>query len=233
MYVEKGVRDLIWILSVSPGSGPIGLSLVGPSDASDERVGIFVTKVKDESPCKGIIRAKSRIYSIDGTDVSTQPKGVAVTLIKAAGSVIEFVTSDGPDVEGYDLFKASKPEDATATPTTTAVTAPQGSFNPFATDVPVATAAAVDTSDASNPFATPAPSNAAQSSVGKQTGSAVLEEMSLPRDSAVLSSMTASRPKSPGTRKPTRKSNSASSLGDTQCMHGAPPPITRLAVVRD
>ena len=94
---------------IDRGDGGLGLTLSGPTgELGDERVGIFVTKVKESSPCKGVVRAKSRIYSIDGVDVTSALKSVATNLIKAAGSVVKLVTSDGPDVDGYAAFKAAK-----------------------------------------------------------------------------------------------------------------------------
>ena len=47
----------------------------------------FTCQVKDGSPCFGIIPVMSRLYSIDGTDVSTMTKSQGVDLVKGCGAV--------------------------------------------------------------------------------------------------------------------------------------------------
>ena len=96
-------------MAIHRGKGKLGITLVGPVDAADTRVGIFVTKVAPESPAKGIIRAKSRVYMVDGHDVTGTTKSECVKCINAAGETVSFVVSTVPDAHGYSQFKASRP----------------------------------------------------------------------------------------------------------------------------
>ena len=75
-------------VTVDTGGGKLGMSMAGPRDAQDPRQGIFVTRVKEESPANGIVPAYSRVYSIDGSDITDGLKNDAVALIKAAGNAI-------------------------------------------------------------------------------------------------------------------------------------------------
>ena len=66
-----------------------GLSMTGPRDAQDPRKGVFISKVKEDSPAFGKIPPLSRVYSINGSDITDgKSKGDAVELIKAAGNAI-------------------------------------------------------------------------------------------------------------------------------------------------
>ena len=43
------------LVTIFKGTGKLGMSMAGPKDTGDNRVGIFVTKIKDDSPAQGII----------------------------------------------------------------------------------------------------------------------------------------------------------------------------------
>ena len=92
---------------INKGANKLGVSLAGPSGAGDTRVGIFVTKVRDESPCKGVIPAFSRIFAIDGNDISTKSKKDAVEVMKTVGAVVKITISATPDEAGYKAFEAA------------------------------------------------------------------------------------------------------------------------------
>ena len=61
-------------VKINKGGAKLGMSLCGPKDTGDPRVGIFVTKVKDDSPATGLLQAQTRIYAVNGNDCTTATK---------------------------------------------------------------------------------------------------------------------------------------------------------------
>ena len=85
------------------------LTLVGPKDAPDDvRQGIFVSKVYDDSPAKGLVVPGKRVFAIDGQDMFASPKSAAVRCLHKSGDVVTFVVSAAPDVDGFAQFQAGK-----------------------------------------------------------------------------------------------------------------------------
>ena len=104
-HQASGIIEVTVSLS---GTEPLGLTIVGPVDAADARVGIFVTKVAPNSPAKGIIRARSRLYKIDGQDLNGTTRDACAELINAASETVTFVMSEEPDIQGYNEFKSTR-----------------------------------------------------------------------------------------------------------------------------
>ena len=91
---------------IKRGNGKLGLSLCGPSaDRNDPRAGVFVTKIKKESPAFGKIAPFSRVHGIDTVDTSNATKAVAMDALTRAGTTVTFVVSAQADAHGYNLFK--------------------------------------------------------------------------------------------------------------------------------
>ena len=81
----------------------------------------FVTKVKDDSPAIGLIPAKSRLYAVDGHDLTQASKQQALDLLQQAGELITFSISAQADLDGMLAFEEGRAPLPPMPPTTPAV----------------------------------------------------------------------------------------------------------------
>jgi len=68
--------------------------------------GIFVTRVKEESPAAGIVPLHARLYAINDHDVTNATKKECMEFIKQTGSLVRLVISVEPDESGFKAFEA-------------------------------------------------------------------------------------------------------------------------------
>ena len=77
----------------------------------------MITKVKEDSPARGTIPVHSRIYSIDGNDVTHSTKAQCIEHIKQIGPLVKFTISAEPDEIGIIAFDSGKQQSAGTHPT--------------------------------------------------------------------------------------------------------------------
>eukprot|EP00039_Didymoeca_costata_P008827 m.117307 g.117307 ORF g.117307 m.117307 type:complete len:2031 (-) comp14246_c0_seq3:549-6641(-) len=97
--------------------GPLGLGFQGKKNAEDTREGVFISKVKPDSPAAGQLLPMQRILTLNGSDVRNATKVDVVGLIKSSVSTVYFVVTREPDAVGFSQFDktavSSTPPDST------------------------------------------------------------------------------------------------------------------------
>lgn len=78
------------------------------SDPEPTGYDIYVTKVKANSPCQGIIPVFSRVFEIGGADMMRKTKKEAAAAMKELGAQVTMRISVTPDEAGLTAFKAGK-----------------------------------------------------------------------------------------------------------------------------
>ena len=98
-------------VKIDKNGGSLGMALAGNTgNPGDNRVGIWISKIKPGSPATGKIAPQTRVFAVDGQDMTNATKPQCVDVLTAAGAVVAFTVAAQPDPAGFAPFaKAAKP----------------------------------------------------------------------------------------------------------------------------
>ena len=104
-------------VKINKNGGSLGMALAGNTgNPGDNRVGVWISKIKPGSPATGKIAPQTRIFAVDGQDMTNATKPQCVDVLKAAGAVVTFTVAAQPDPAGFAPFAkgGGAPQKATA-----------------------------------------------------------------------------------------------------------------------
>jgi len=101
-------------ITISKGDAKgFGMTLVGPVDVDDSRIGVYVSKIKPGSPASQhqALQVGARLISVHSMDVQNYPRKDVVEIIKGAGTTLNvvFAMDEAGIEQQYGIVNNSKP----------------------------------------------------------------------------------------------------------------------------